>query len=357
MNERYTPPAIALHWLVAILIIANLALGLYTVDLPLSPRKLQFFSYHKWIGVTVFLLAAGRLLWRLTHPAPALPATLPPWERVAARWTHVVLYVLFFAAPLTGWLFSSASGIQTVYLGLLPIPDLLPKDKALAHALKLAHESINYTMAAVIVVHAAAALKHHIIDKDDVLRRMLPRFTHLAIVCVAVLFAGNAIAQQKIVRERSYIRFVTKQMNVPVEGQFRKFDGTVTFDPVRPGATKADFTVDLASIDLNSDEGETEVKRKAWFDIATFPAAKFAVTSVKILGNNRFEATGALTIKGVSRDITVPLTVSETKDLRTVEGQFPMKRLQFRIGEGPWSDTDTVADEVLVRFRFTVPLP
>lgn len=174
MSERYTPAAIALHWIVALLILANLALGLYTVDLPLSPAKLRNFSYHKWIGVTVFMLAAARLLWRLGHPPPALPAAMARWERNAAQLTHALLYVLFFAAPLTGWLFSSAAGFQTVYLGVVPIPDLLSKDKALADALKLAHKSINYTLAAVIVLHAAAALKHHFIDKDDVLRRMLP---------------------------------------------------------------------------------------------------------------------------------------------------------------------------------------
>ncbi len=174
MSERYTPGAIALHWIVAALILANLALGLYAVDLPLSPQKLRYFSYHKWIGVTVFLLAAARLLWRLGHPAPALPASMPPWERAAARAAHALLYILFFSAPLTGWLFSSASGFQTVYLGIVPIPDLLSKDKALADALRLAHKSINFTMAAVIVLHTAAALKHHFIDKDDVLRRMLP---------------------------------------------------------------------------------------------------------------------------------------------------------------------------------------
>jgi cytochrome b561 len=177
MNERYSTPAIALHWIVAALILANLALGLYTVDLPLSPAKLRNFSYHKWIGVTVFMLAAARLLWRLAHRPPELPGAMPAWERHAAHFTHALLYFLFFAAPLTGWLFSSAAGFQTVYLGLLPIPDLLSRDKALAEALKLAHKSINYTMAAVIVLHAAAALKHHFIDRDDVLRRMLPSRT------------------------------------------------------------------------------------------------------------------------------------------------------------------------------------
>jgi cytochrome b561 len=172
--ERYTPAAIAFHWILAALIIANLAFGLYTVDLPLSPQKLRYFSWHKWTGVTIFLLAAARLLWRLSHSPPALPATMKPWERRAAHAAHVLLYVLFFAAPLTGWLFSSAAGFQTLYLGVVPIPDLLPKNKELADALKVTHHWVNYTLAGVIVLHAGAALKHHFFDHDDVLVRMLP---------------------------------------------------------------------------------------------------------------------------------------------------------------------------------------
>ncbi len=171
---RYTPAAITFHWIVAALILFNLCFGLYTVGLPLSPQKLRFFSFHKWIGITIFVLASARLLWRLFHPAPALPAAMKPWEAMAAHVSHVLLYILFFAAPLTGWLFSSASGFQTVYLGVLPIPDLLQKNKELADVLRALHRWINYSMAAVIVVHAAAALKHHFIDRDDVLVRMLP---------------------------------------------------------------------------------------------------------------------------------------------------------------------------------------
>jgi cytochrome b561 len=172
---RYTPAAIALHWIVAVFILFNLCFGLYTVGLPLSPQKLRFFSFHKWIGITIFMLASVRLLWRLFHPAPALPAAMKPWEARAAHVSHVLLYILFFAAPLTGWLFSSASGFQTVYLGVLPIPDVLQKDKDLADVLRALHRWINYSMAAVILVHTAAALKHHFIDRDDVLVRMLPR--------------------------------------------------------------------------------------------------------------------------------------------------------------------------------------
>jgi cytochrome b561 len=171
---QYTPAAVALHWIVALLIVANLAFGLYVADLNISPAKLRYVSWHKWVGITILLLAAARLAWRLRHPAPALPAGMAQWERTVANATHALLYALFFSAPLTGWLFSSAAGFQTVYLGVLPIPDLLQKNRELADVLRAAHKWINYTMAVVIVVHVAAAIKHHVHDHDDILARMIP---------------------------------------------------------------------------------------------------------------------------------------------------------------------------------------
>ena len=173
-SSDYAATAIGLHWLAAALIVANLAFGLYMVDLPLSPAKLRYYSWHKWAGVTILLLSALRLLWRLTHRAPALPASMPAWQRAAAHASHHLLYLLFFAVPLTGWLFSSAAGFQTVYFGLVPIPDLLDKNKEVADVLKLVHRYLNYCLAGLVILHAAAAIKHHAVDGDDVLARMLP---------------------------------------------------------------------------------------------------------------------------------------------------------------------------------------
>jgi len=174
----------------------------------------------------------------------------------------------------------------------------------------------------------------------------------LGVLLIAV--ALPVAAQQKIVAAKSQVRFVTRQMNVPVEGQFKRFDGTVAFDPAKPEATLAQFEVDLASIDLGNEEGETEARRKPWLNVDAFPKAKFVAASVKALGGGRFEARGPLTIKGTSVEVVAPFTLAEAGGMRTVEGQFALKRLQFKIGEGPWSDTDTVADEVLVRFRFAL---
>src|SRR3989338_8669165 len=121
----YTGVAIGLHWLIAIAIIGSFAVGLYMVDLPLSPQKLKIYSWHKWAGVTIFLCVVLRLGWRLLHRPPDLPAGMPAWQRKAAEATHVLLYLLMFAVPLSGWLMSSAKGFQTVWFGVLPLPDLL----------------------------------------------------------------------------------------------------------------------------------------------------------------------------------------------------------------------------------------
>lgn len=175
MNQnRYTATAITLHWGMAVLLIALFAVGLYMHDLPLSPWKLQIYSWHKWAGVTVFILVLVRLVWRITHRPPELPWSMSRMMQLGAHVGHATLYLLMIAIPLSGWLMSSAKGFQTVYFGVLPIPDLLHKNKELGEALRIVHESLNYLLAAMVVGHAAVAIKHHLIDKDDVLARMLP---------------------------------------------------------------------------------------------------------------------------------------------------------------------------------------
>jgi len=174
---------------------------------------------------------------------------------------------------------------------------------------------------------------------------------------LAIALPAAAQAPKKIDRAKSSIRFVSTQMNVPVEGRFTRIDATVAFDPAKPEATKAEFEVDLGSIDMGSPEGETEAKRKPWLNVDAFPKATFVAESVKAAGPGKYVATGKLTIKGISQAISAPFSLTQDAGARVVEGQFTLKRLLFRIGEGPWSDTDTVADDVLVRFRFTLPNP
>jgi cytochrome b561 len=175
MPETYDRAAIALHWITALLIVANLLLGLSMVSLPISPRKLQWYLWHKSIGVTIFALTSLRLAWRALHPHPP-PAAMPPWQRRAASVSHAMLYALLLVIPLSGWLYSSATGVQVVFLGVVPLPNLVPKDKALADTLRAVHVALNALLASMIVLHVAAAIKHHFVDRDAVLARMLPIF-------------------------------------------------------------------------------------------------------------------------------------------------------------------------------------
>lgn len=162
------------HWLMAVMLIALFGLGLYMVDLPFSPEKLKLISWHKWAGVIVLALVIARLLWRATHRPPALPASMTKVQRIGAHAGHLVLYLLMFVIPVSGWLMSSAKGVPTVLFGLWPLPDLIQRNRELGDLLQSAHWYLNLLLAFVVIGHIGAALKHHFIDRDDVLKRMLP---------------------------------------------------------------------------------------------------------------------------------------------------------------------------------------
>lgn len=174
MSDQYTKTAVTLHWLIALLIFTTFPLALYMADLHLSPLKLRLYNYHKWIGIIVLALALVRLYWRTTHRPPAMPETMKKWENVAAHAMHHTLYLLILVIPVTGWLMSSAKGFQVVLFGVLPLPDLVGKNKELGDLLKEVHETLNYLMLGLVVAHVAAALKHHFVERDDILTRMVP---------------------------------------------------------------------------------------------------------------------------------------------------------------------------------------
>ncbi len=170
-HARYTGPAIVLHWLLALMIVASFGVGLYMSDLPISPSRLKLYNYHKWAGITILALSALRLLWRLTHRPPA-DAPMPAWQASVAHATHGLLYALFFIVPLVGWAYSSAAGFPIVWFGVLPLPDFVPVDKALSEAIKPWHERSAMLLAFLVLLHVAGAIKHHFIDRDGLINRM-----------------------------------------------------------------------------------------------------------------------------------------------------------------------------------------
>ncbi|MDR3426220.1 MULTISPECIES: YceI family protein [Silvimonas] len=178
--------------------------------------------------------------------------------------------------------------------------------------------------------------------------------TSLLLAASLGLASLSSMAAQTLVAAQSKIGFAFKQMNVPVEGSFKRFDANVSFDPAKPEKTQAQITVDLTSIDVGSADGNKTTQGKDWFNTSTTPKATFVSSSVKALGGGKFEAHGKLTIKGVSRDIVATLTAKQDGANLNVDGSFPMMRLQYKIGDGDWADTGTVADEVTVKFKLVL---
>ncbi|GAP36493.1 YceI family protein [Piscinibacter sakaiensis] len=176
----------------------------------------------------------------------------------------------------------------------------------------------------------------------------------LAFAAAVALTAPLPAQAQKLVPAQSEIGFVTRQMGVPVDGRFRKFDAQIAFDPKKPEAAKIAFTIDLGSAAIGTAETEAELAKPDWFNLKAFPQAGFQSTAVKALGGGRYEVAGTLTIKGAKQDVVVPVTLAPAGSNATATGSFTLKRLDFRIGEGDWKDTSLVANEVQVRFKLAL---
>ena len=182
--------------------------------------------------------------------------------------------------------------------------------------------------------------------------------TLLVAASLAFAAALPAAAQQKLVPAQSEVGFQFKQMGVPVDGKFTKFDAQVSFDAAKLATSKVAFTVDIASATLGDKATDAELPKAPWFNTAKFPQATFASSSIKALGGGKFEVAGKLSIKGVAQDVVVPVAMTQagagTALVTTAVGSFPIKRLTYKIGEGEWADTSMVADPVTVKFKLAL---
>lgn len=179
-------------------------------------------------------------------------------------------------------------------------------------------------------------------------------FSALALGSTALLAATPALAQQKLVPAQSEVQFTARQMGVPLQGHFKKFDAQVSFDPAKLATSKIAFTVDTGSATMGSRETDAELPKPTWFNVPQFPQATFQSGTIKALGAGKFEVAGKLSIKGVARDVVVPVTLVQTGATTTATGVLPLKRLAFKIGENEWADTSMVADDVQVKFKLAL---
>ena len=184
--------------------------------------------------------------------------------------------------------------------------------------------------------------------------QILKNIATLALAVSGLTLASTALAQQKLIPAQSEITFVSKQMGVPVDGRFKKFDAQIAFDPAKPAAANIAFTVDTGSATVGSPDSDSELPKATWFSVAKFPQATFQSSAVKGLGAGKFQITGKLSIKGNVRDIDFPVALTQAGGVTTVNGQFTLKRLAFKIGENEWADTSMVADDVLVKVKLAL---
>ena len=357
-RERWGAVSQLLHWLIVALIAVQAALGLTGLMLPLGVEKLATLARHKSIGITILGLATLRLLWRWVNPTPQLPSNLKPHERFLARFTHAALYVLLFAMPLTGWTMSSARGFPVSWFSLFELPDLVPKSTALYDALVVAHAVLACSLAAVVALHVAAAVKHHFVLRDDTLRRMLPfrrnTIGAFAAVLIAVPAAHAATAGStfSLVPAHSSLTYGFTQAGAQDQGRFKSF--AVSFDPA---AGRLQVVIDMRSFDTGDQQRNDILGGRDLFDVTQYPQARFMASHIAKTATG-YEAMGSLTLRGVTRHITVPFTwrtvVAQGRPVGYLSGRMTVRRLDFGVGQGQWQSTEWVGNEVTLRYSLTL---
>jgi cytochrome b561 len=350
-QEDYTATAKLLHWLIAAFIVALLAIGLTMTRIQDLQLRFELYQLHKSLGVTVLGLMILRLGWRLAVRPPELPARMSGIERAAARQTHLALYVLLLALPLSGWAMVSAAlppfNFPTMLYKTIPWPHIPAIEemsgetkKTVEPFLKTLHAALGWALLALVALHVAAAMRHTIVLRDGVMLRMLPRFlksSHLLVACLAfgALGAGSAGAQEWAVdKARSKITFEVDAGGQTVTGEFEQFQAEIHFDPDYPNMAEVSAAIDVNTVTTGQSQVDGALLGKDWFDAQTSPAAGFRAKSIKPAGGNGgYVLEGNLSIKGETAPISMPFTLKVKEGEATVRGTTTIKR--NACGPGP----------------------
>ncbi len=367
-RSDYSGFAKLLHWLIALVIAGMVGLGVYMTDVQGDLQyKLWLYQLHKSFGVTLFALVLIRLIWRQVSPPPAMPADMPAWERRAAGAAHFGLYALMFAIPLSGWARVSASplSVPTEVFGLFTLPHIpwladLPSEtkQAWEPVFQTTHWALAWLLVAVVAIHAAAALRHAFILKDNVMQRMLPRRARRAVtglvltgVLAPIALSEARAAEWKIMPEQSTIGFSGTAAGTTIEGVFEEFSGDVMFDPAAPEQTEATIIIQIGSVKTGNSDVDGTLPGSDWFNTSEYPQATFtADRAEKAEGDNAYLLNGTLELKGNSGEVAVPFTIHVSGDTATASGEVTINRLEYGVGpDGPISGI-TVTEEVTVSF-------
>jgi cytochrome b561/polyisoprenoid-binding protein YceI len=370
-SQNYTATAKALHWIIAVLVITLLGLGLFMTRGTQSLQlKFELYQLHKSLGITVLALMILRVFWRLFALPPAMPPHMPGWERAAAHGTHILLYTLLIAMPLSGWAMISAAlppfNFPTVLYKTIAWPHLpfieeltLERKKTVEPALKTMHSALGWALGALVVLHIAAALRHGLFLKDGVMSRMLPRFLKTSrsvtlplvlMVAFAVLSFPAAAQEWAINKQKSKLTFEAEAAGQTVTGQFQQFEAEIRFNRDHLDLAEIAARIDINTLSTGQGQVDDALRAAEWFDMQTYPSAGFRATAVKPgKGAGSYVMEGELAIKGRTQPVTMPFTMTVDQGEATVTGEATVNRQAFGLGpKGPVSGM-TIGDTVKIR--------
>jgi len=403
---RYSAVAILLHWTIAALIVLQVTLASRMEAR--TPEAFAVTQFHKSIGITILLLSFARLGWRLLNPPPPEPAGLARWERRLATAVHWGFYAVMILMPVTGWIMVSTSRIvlPTLLFDTIPwphlpgLPELAPAAKAVWNeTAKTAHHTIIKGAYVLFGLHVAGALKHQFLDRDTpVLPRMAPgartgrwwepRLLAMLAGLVAVVAFGRlyepprravappppppvvetrepgaqaatipapavaptpVVAARWVVQAGSSLGFATAWSGEAIQGRFDRWTADIVFSPDDLDHSKVTVSIDMGSANTGDQQRDAGLPAPDWFDTATHPKATFRATRFEVIGEHRYAARGRLTLRGVTRPLSLPFRLEIDGDRATVSGVTSLDRTAFGVGQGEWTSTDQIPAKVTVR--------
>ena len=391
MASSYTGVARSLHWLIAGLIVAQYIIAELAERAEHSEsvvQQLGLLANHKSIGMTIFALVILRLVWRVFNKPPELPNSMPMWQRRASSLAHVALYGFLLVMPLSGWLMSSATSYSVSWFNLFVFPDLIAANEVNAQRLEQIHHWCGEALFVLAMVHIIAALKHHFIDRDDVLNRMATRggwvVLVLTILLVVSLFGRVSISQKSpttktssvsnvsqtvpqgpsdgkinnsnlpiwnIDYQNSYIEFSGEQAGAPFAGRWQRWQAQIQFDAQQLAGGRFVVEIEPASVFSDDDERDNYIRDPDFFDVRNHRLASFTADKFSQSESANFIAHGQLTMKNISHPLALRFTIKKQQGSTVLEGQSVIDRLQWNIGMGDWTDTSWIGQEVLVKVR------
>jgi len=341
-----------------------------------DPIRFELTQWHKSFGIVVLLLSILRLIWRIFHKPPTEPDGIPAWQKMAANLVHTVLYVLMFALPISGWIMVSTSplNIDTVLFGAIPWPHLpitdLPNKEVVAADFHRYHEYAGMALIVLLLAHIGAALKHHLIDKDGVLMRMLPEIKGYRFIakaaCVAALIGisaslltwVNAKQSQSAIMAagESEISFIA-DIGQPTPGLFTEAQIIASINEFDITSSSIAALVQTASVTSSDYEVASSLPDEEWFDVGNYPEATFHSTLIEQGADNKVLVAGQLTLKGTTQAVSFPMSITVEDDKQVARGEFSVDRRDFSIGMESHADDEYVGFDVKIRFRFEIISP